>query len=156
MFGTNSGCDCHFSGDNMIIQKERFLQIVVSYRLVFTRLLFTGTLCGLVCRVVRFSTGSFGLNGTGSVCSELTVAATVGDNMIIQKERFLQIVVSYRLVFTRLLLTGTLCGLVCRVVRFSTGSVGLNGSRECMFGTNSGCDCHFSGDNLIIQKERFL
>ena len=25
-----------------------------------------------------------------------------------------------------------------------------------MFGTNSGCDCHFSGDNLIIQKERFL
>ena len=43
-----------------------------------------------------------------------------------------------------------------RVVRFSTGSFGLNGSRECMFGTNSGCDCHFSGDNLIIQKERFL
>ena len=58
--------------------------------------------------------------------------------------------------FTRLLLTGTLCCLVCRVVRFSTGSFGLNGSRECMFGTNSGCDCHFSGDNLIIQKERFL
>ena len=27
---------------------------------------------------------------------------------------------------------------------------------EPAFGTNSGCDCHFSGDNLIIQKERFL
>ena len=35
------------------------------------------------------------------------------------------------LVFTRLLLIGTLCGLVCRVVRFFTGSFGLNGSREC-------------------------
>ena len=45
---------------------------------------------------------------------------------------------------------------VCRVVQFSTGSFGLNGSRECTFGTNSGCDCHFSGDDLIIQKERFL
>ena len=33
--------------------------------------------------------------------------------------------------FTRLLLIGTLCGLVCRGVRFSTGSFGLNGSREC-------------------------
>ena len=27
---------------------------------------------------------------------------------------------------------------------------------EPVFGINSGCDCHFSGDNLIIQKERFL
>ena len=36
--------------------------------------------------------------------------------------------------FTRLLLTGTLCGLVCRVVRFSTGSFGLNGSWECLSG----------------------
>ena len=27
---------------------------------------------------------------------------------------------------------------------------------ERVFGTNSACDCHFSGDNLIIQKERFL
>ena len=64
MFGTNSGCDCHFSDDTLIIQKDRFLYIVVSYRLVFTRLLLTGTLCGLVCRVVRFSTGSFVLNGS--------------------------------------------------------------------------------------------
>ena len=159
MFGTNSSCDCHFSGDNLIIQKGRFLYIVVSYRLVFTRLLLTGTLCGLVCRVVRVSTGSFGLNGrrdcmfgTNSHCD----CHFSGDNLIIQKGRFLYIVVSYRLVFTRLLLTGTLYGLVCRGVRFSTGSFGLNGSRECMFGTNSGCDCHFSGDNLIIQKERFL
>ena len=39
--------------------------------------------------------------------------------------------------FTRLLLTGPLCGLVCRVVRFSTGSFGLNGSREYL----SGDDC---------------
>ena len=138
MFGTNSGCDCHFSGDNLIIQKERCLKIVVSYRLVFTRLLLTDTLCGLVCRVVWFSTGSFGLNGsrecmfgTNSGCCDCHFS---GDNLIIQKERFLKIVVSYRLVFTRLLLTGTLCGLVCRVVRFSTGSFGLNGSRECMSG----------------------
>ena len=39
--------------------------------------------------------------------------------------------------FTRLLLNGTLCGLVCRVVRFSTGSFVLNGSREYL----SGDDC---------------
>ena len=36
--------------------------------------------------------------------------------------------------FTWLLLTGPLCGLVCRVVRFSTGSFGLNGSREYLSG----------------------
>ena len=29
-------------------------------------------------------------------------------------------------------------------------------SRDSLPGTNSGCDCHFSGDNLIIQKGRFL
>ena len=27
---------------------------------------------------------------------------------------------------------------------------------ELVFRTNSGCDCHFSGDILIIQTERFL
>ena len=106
---------------------------------MFTRLLLTGTLCGLVCRSDRFSTGSFGLNGsrecrfgTNSGCD----CHFSGDNLIIQKERFLYIVVSYRLVFTRLLLIGTLCGLVCRGVRFSTGSFGLNGSRELMYVRN--------------------
>ena len=85
MFGTNSGCDCHFSGDNLIIQKERFLQIVVSYRLVFTRLLLTGPLCGLVCRVVRFSTGSFGSNGSreylsGDDCTQSRVYEYMSSN----------------------------------------------------------------------------
>ena len=107
---------------------------------MFTRLLLTGTLCGLVCRGVRFSTGSFGLNGSRECMFETNSGCDChfsGDNLIIQKERFLYIVVSYRLVFTRLLLTGTLCGLVCRGVRFSTGSFGLNGSREYL----SGDDC---------------
>ena len=85
MFGTNIGCDCHFSGDNLIIQKERFLLIVVSYRLVFTRLLLTGTLCGLVCRIVRFSTGSFGLNGSrdclsGDDCTQSRVFEYMSSN----------------------------------------------------------------------------
>ena len=160
VFGTNSGCDRHFSGDNLIIQKERFLYV---------------DRCQLQVGVHTAPSHWYSLWPGLSWCSvlhwELRIEWQQG--MYVRNKQLLRLSLlrrqsdhtegevpvdccSYRLVFTRLLLTGTLCGLVCRGVRFSTGSFGLNGSRECMLGTNSGCDCHFSGDNLIIQKERFL
>ena len=62
VFGTNSGCDCHFSGDNRIIQKERLSVTGWCSHGSLSRV--GSTLCGLLCRVDRVSTGRFGLNGS--------------------------------------------------------------------------------------------